>query len=206
MKTEITVKPLYSIDEMWSEARNMARRTVGKNELESDVSGKFKFDIIRSEHSPARLVWFKISFKNVPTFVAQQFSRHRIATERGDFHLHETVQATDVDHFVKTQRTDRTGNKRGPQNAPIDYDCVANIQGLIDMSKKRLCLCASVEAFEAWREVKAQIADIELLLASHMVPSCIYRGFCPETLAKCKYVKTDKYLHERVDYMNMKMI
>jgi len=183
----IRVEPLYNIEDMWKTARRMARQTVNKATLDKPVSQKFKCDLIVSEHSPLREIRFIIQLIGIPVWVGQQFSRHRIATNRSDFSLTENVNPTDIEHYVQTQRTDRTGNPRD-SNALIDYTFTANAQGLIDMSKKRLCRCASAETRNTWRKVVDELVEIEPLLSFALVPSCIYRGFCPETMSDCDWI------------------
>ena len=92
-----------------------------------------------------------------------------------------------VVHFVTTQRTDRTGTDRNkaPQDTPVDHEMVANVQALINMSRKRLCYNASTETTAAWLKVRKAIADKDPEVAAVMVPECVYRGFCP-AVSKCK--------------------
>ncbi len=186
----VTVEPLYDIEQMWIACRDRARATVGKKAIESVVSEKFKREMLVSEHSPIRRLEFKITFEGIPTWVAQQFSRHAIASDNGGFYLFEDVNPTDVEHSVRTQRTDRTNQKRGPQDTPVNYTCDVNAQGLIDMSKTRLCKASSVEAVQAWSKVVEGVANLEPILANMLVPTCIYRGFCPEWRADCKWNHT----------------
>lgn len=76
----------------------------------------------------------------------------------------------------------------------------ANAQALINISRKRLCSCASRETREAWQQVKAKIAEQDPILASKMVPECLYRGFCPEWMNSCGYSKTKKFEEDLIKY------
>ena len=87
-----------------------------------------------------------------------------------------------------------------PQGALNDMDMTANAQALISISRKRLCSCASKETRDAWKQVKAEIAKIDPILASKMVPECLYRGFCPEWLSSCGYSKTEKFEKDLKEY------
>lgn len=78
----------------------------------------------------------------------------------------------------------------------------ANAQSLINISRKRLCSCASKETREAWIQVKSAIAEIDPIMASKMVPECIYRGFCPEFMNPCGYSKTEKFKNDLKIYRN----
>ena len=106
-----------------------------------------------------------------------------------------------IEHFVSTQRTDRTGVDRTerPQNAPVLHQCQADAQALITISRKRLCSGASPETRQAWQLVKDEVAKTEPELASCMVRECVYRGFCPE-MHGCGYDKTEEYKKELERY------
>ena len=106
-----------------------------------------------------------------------------------------------IEHWVTTQRTDRTGVNRNdlPQGSPVDHECEANAQALIFISRRRLCSQASPETRAAWKEVVEKVREKDPVLASVMVPECIYRGFCPE-YNSCGYVNTDEYKKRLEEY------
>lgn len=76
----------------------------------------------------------------------------------------------------------------------VEYDMAAsvNAQALINISRKRLCGKASKETREAWRAVKKEMEKVDPVMASVMVPECVYRGFCPERKS-CGFVNTEAY-------------
>ena len=88
-----------------------------------------------------------------------------------------------------------------PQGAFVNHSFDADAQALINISRKRLCTCASPETREAWQKVKDELAKREPELASCMVRECIYRGFCPEMFS-CGYDKTDQFKEELEKYRN----
>jgi hypothetical protein len=190
----VAAVPQYPLDLMWREVREMARGTVGMDDLSKPVSDRFMREMISSMHSPIRELRFKVLFRDIPTFAAQHMSRHRIASICGTFELVESVNPVDVEHYVKTQRPDRTGEARGGQDAPVDYRTTANVQGLQDMSQKRLCFLAERPVRGRWAMARMQIATHDPIIARALVPTCVYRGFCPEA-RKCKerYDKTDHF-------------
>lgn len=190
----VAAVPQYPIDLMWREVREMARGTVGMDDLSKPVSSRFMREMVSSMHSPIRELRFKVLFRDIPTFAAQHMSRHRIASTCGTFELVEQVNPVDVEHYVKTQRPDRTGQARGGQDAPVDYRTTANVQGLQDMSQKRLCFLAERPVRGRWAIAKMQIATHDPIIARALVPTCVYRGFCPEA-RKCRenYDKTDHF-------------
>lgn len=156
----------------WQAVKDRAMNTVGK-ETGKYPSSEWKAQILRAEHSPIRSLVFTIRFTDIPYWVVGHFVRHKIG----------------VEHYVSTQRTDRTGVDRTklPQDNLVIYTMVADAQALINISRKRLCSQASKETKEVWEMVKNEIANVgEIELAEAMVPECVYRGFCPE-MRTCGY-------------------
>lgn len=158
--------------------------TIGK------TTGKYpdknwKRRLIISEHSPIRRIKFYWRWKDLKSWISVHFVRHHIG----------------IDHWVSTQRTDRTGINRDnlPQGTLVNHGCEANAQAIIYISRKRLCNCASIETRKAWIAVKEEIKKVEPELASCMVKECIYRGFCPEMFS-CGYYKTEEYKKELAKY------
>ena len=103
-----------------------------------------------------------------------------------------------------TRRTDRTGVDRNSlrQDELVNHECEANAQALINISRRRLCFCASPETREAWQQVKDYVATKEPELAKCMVKECVYRnGLCPEMFS-CGYNKSPKFEEELKDYTN----
>ena len=121
---------------------------------------------------------FTIRLVDIPYWVSVHLVRHKIG----------------VEHFVSTQRTDRTGIDRSelPQSAPVSHTMVINAQALINISRKRLCNQASSDTREVWRMVIDEVGKHEPELANLCVPECVYRGFCPE-MKSCGYVETAAY-------------
>ena len=175
---------LVDYEDNWQKVKDRTMQTIGK------TSGKYpdhewKKKILKAEHSPIRLLTFTIKFTDIPYWVVGHFVRHKIG----------------VEHFVSTQRTDRTGVSRDelPQNNPVGYTMVADAQALINISRKRLCNCASVETREAWQMVKNEIAKVEPELAECMVKECVYRGHCPEMYG-CSYAGSPAFQKEIEEY------
>lgn len=157
----------------WAMVRDLARTTVRKGPLGAgkEPSLAFKRAILLDEHSPIRALSFRFKLVSLMSWVSVHLVRHWLG----------------VVHFVTTQRTDRTGTDRNkaPQDTPVDHEMVANVQALINMSRKRLCYNASTETTAAWLKVRKAIADKDPEVAAVMVPECVYRGFCP-AVSKCK--------------------
>lgn len=177
----------------WSDVRDAARNTVWKKALgdSKEVSESFKRKILMSEHSPIRCLQFRIAL-HVPYWVSVHLIRHESA-----------APVLGVEHFVTTQRSDRTGIPRDelPQGAPVVHEILANAQGLIQVSRARLCYVASPETTQAWLLVKKLMREIgEKELADCMVAQCIYRGHCPEDICKPRYIETPKFSRDLLAY------
>lgn len=179
----------------WKRVLNAARRTIGKQPLDKEPTDSWKAKMLLAEHSPIRLLEYDWSWSNIMQWVTTHLVRHHEGCEK----------------FVHTQRGDRrtlleeynvSSRNELPQGATNDMDMTANAQALINISRKRLCSCASKETREAWQQVKAAIAEIDPVMASKMVPECIYRGFCPEFMNPCGYSKTEKYKKDLEIYRN----
>lgn len=177
--------------DVWSAVKRAARTTISKDGSGVYPTDAWKKTILLAEHSPIRRIRFSWKWKNLKSWVSVHFVRHKHG----------------IEHWVTTQRTDRTGVNRDckSQDAPVSHECEANAQALIFISRRRLCNQASLETRTAWREVKAEIDKVDPILASVMVPECVYRGFCPE-FKSCGYVDTAAYRKELEDYRNKALI
>lgn len=183
----------------WERVLNAARRTIGKQPLDKEPTDSWKAKMLLAEHSPIRLLEYDWSWNDIKQWVTAHLVRHHEGCEK----------------FVHTQRGDRRKiledygvetRDELPQGALNDMDMTANAQALINISRKRLCSCASKETREAWQQVKAAIAEIDPVMASKMVPECVYRGFCPEFMNPCGYSKTEKYKKDLEIYRNTELI
>lgn len=169
---------ILDYEDNWQKVKDRAMNTIGK-ETGKYPTSEWKRKILRAEHSPIRELKFTIRFTDIPYWIVCHFTRHKIG----------------VEHYVSTQRTDRTGIDRTklPQDNPVSYTMIADAQALINISRKRLCSQASAETRQVWQMVRNEIANVgEVELAEAMVPECVYRGFCPE-MRGCGYANTDAF-------------
>lgn len=150
----------------WRDVADAARTTIGKEAGNGEPSMKWKRNILLAQHSPIRKLIFNWKWIDLPYWVSVHFVRHKFG----------------IDHFVSTQRTDRTGEDRTvkPQDAPVSHECFANAESVMFISRRRLCGQASPETRAAWKAVVEEIAKVNPEVASCCVPECVYRGFCPE--------------------------
>jgi hypothetical protein len=110
-----------------------------------------------------------------------------------------------IEHFVSTQRTDRTGEDRtgARQDAPVEHECFANAAEVMFISRRRLCAQASPETRAAWKLVVDELAKTEPELAECCVPECVDRGFCPE-FKSCGYAASEAFAEAVKKYREVK--
>lgn len=184
MKVDTTVEVIQETP--WKRALNAARRTAGKEPIDKEPSDNWKAGVLLAEHSPIKLVEYLIAFKNLRQWTGVHILRHSFTLP-----------------FIHTQRGDRRklncDRDELPQGEPNDQDFVVNAQTLKNISRKRLCTCASKETREAWQMVKDKIREFDPVMADKMVRNCVYCGFCPE-LNCCGFVNTEEYKKELEAY------
>lgn len=170
----------------WQDIKDATMNTINKNTGRYPDS-EWKRRLLLSEHSPIRKLKMAWRWLGIKSWVSVHLVRHWLG----------------IEHFVGTRRTDRTGIDRNAlrQDELVNHECEANAQALINISRRRLCNCASKETREAWQEVKNYVATKEPELAKCMVRECVYRnGFCPE-MFPCNFNKTPKFEEELKDYL-----
>ena len=169
---------LKAIKGTWRDVADAARTTINMEEGIKEPSSKWKKNMLLAEHSPIRKIHINWKWYNLMSFVSVHFTRHKIG----------------IEHWVRSQRTDRTGIDRNDlkQSELIEHECEADAQAIINISRKRLCNQASKETREAWLKFLNSFRVQENELYNACVPECCYRGFCPE-LKSCGYYKTEEY-------------
>ena len=176
---------IFKHDDNWQDIKDSTMNTIGKT-TGSYPTSEWKRKLILSEHSPIRRMKFYWRWKDLKSWVSVHMVRHKIG----------------IEHWVSTQRTDRTGVNRDelPQGSLVNHACEADAQAIINISRKRLCNCASKETRDAWQSVKDEIAKVEPELASCMVRECVYRnGLCPE-MFPCGFNHTESFKKELLEY------
>lgn len=163
-------------EDMWQEIKDDALFTIHKTKGKYPDS-EWKKKILLAEHSPIRTGRLIIELYDAPSFVIGHLVRHNIG----------------FIPFVSSLRKDRTDYEKVPdRNTPNNVRFDGNFQAFINISRKRLCSCASKETREVWQLVKNAIAKVEPELAECMVQECLYRGFCPEMYG-CGFHKTKEF-------------
>jgi hypothetical protein len=165
------IKYPYPEDLKW--VRYCTLNTVGKATFKNPSEDWIK-RLVEAEHSPIRELTFGIKME-IPYWVSVHFTRHHIG----------------VNHYVQTQRSDRTGvpRERLPQGELVSHVMSINAQELINMAHKRLCKQASPETRAVMKEIVKQVVQVAPYMKDVLVPMCVYRnGKCTEMFS-CKKVE-----------------
>lgn len=127
--------------------------------------------LLQCEHSPVRMIKFWIEFIGIPTFVSVHLVRH-----------HQGINGP----FVESNRDDRggAGDDKVDRLTPVNHGGEYNAQALINMSRKRLCYNSHRRTVAVWMKLKRAMNKVCPDTSAHMVPECVYRGYCPE-LKQC---------------------
>jgi len=180
MKTE-----LLGIKGNWREVADSANTTVNRKPGSREPAASWKRRMLLCEHSPIRQLFMKLKWHELKSWISVHFVRHKIG----------------IEHWVRSQRTDRTGiNRDGlPQSNFVEHEIMANAQAMINISRKRLCNQASKETREAWQAALDVFKDREPELFAACVPDCVYRGWCYE-FKSCGYHLTKAFQDRLTSY------
>ena len=172
----------------WTDVLNAARFTQRLPLKSGEPSVKWKKKIIKAEHSPLRCLMVNIDFYDIPYYVSVHLVRHVhaqpfVSTSRPDIDRHQPSRE-------EQRKTD-----------PVNMRLFINAQEIINISKERLCNKAEDQTKFIWRQVIEELRKIEPELANACVPSCFYRGFCPE-IKSCGLANTETFRLAVNDYIN----
>lgn len=176
---------VYEHQDCWQSIKDSAMFTMGKTSGRYP-SSEWRHSILKAEHSPIRDGYFIIDCYDIPSFVIGHIVRHFNGIEK----------------YVQSLRSDRITYENGEipnRNTLQNVRLRINFQAFINISRKRLCNCASKETREFWRLILETIKEYEPELYSVCVRECVYRGHCPE-MKCCGYCYSDEYKEEFVQY------
>ena len=128
---------ITSHNNMWQQIKDCTMTTINKRTGKMPDS-KWKIDLLISEHSPIRRLVINWKWSAIKYWVSVHFTRHKYG----------------IEHWVGTQRSDRTGISRDEltQDTEVPHEFTANAQAMINISRKRLCFTASPETTKAWKK------------------------------------------------------
>lgn len=185
----------YNIN--WKKIKSACMTTISKEAGDKEPSSEWKRKLLLCEHSPIRRGTISWKFDEIPYCISTHFVRH-----------HEGVEK-----WVSTSRADRTEIKDRSERSQMDIvqmEMEANIQALINISRKRLCNCADPLTRKYWRAVLEAIKEYDEDIYWACVPECVRCGGCPEykpcgfydALMKDATIEEQKVLKLRYDKYN----
>lgn len=185
---DVTVKITdFYVD--WMKIKSACMTTISKQAGKSP-SLEWKKKLLICRHSPIRRGNISWKWEKIPYAISTHFVRHHEGCEK----------------FVGTERTDRTGVNRESRSqmdcVPMEMD--ANLQALMNISEKRLCMCADPTTRKYWEAVMDEIRNYSELITWSNVPQCIRCGGCVEPFSNCQFYKNlmqDVSLTEQQDVM-----
>lgn len=157
---------ITDFDVNWKKIKSACMTTISKDAGDKEPSDTWKRKLLLCEHSPIRRGTISWKWPEIPYAISTHFARHHEGCEK----------------FVATERTDRTGVPREERSQmnPVMMEMDANIQALINISKKRMCTGADPTTRLYWKAVWEAIREYDENIAWAMVPECIRDGGCPE--------------------------
>ena len=170
-KIETVIKKV-NVD--WKDIKDACRRTIGLDESDKEPSKAWKRKLLICRHSPIRKGNITWKWPEIPYAISTHFARHHEGTEK----------------YISTSRADRTEIKDRSQRSqmdPVSMEMDANIEALINISERRLCMCADPTTRAYWQDLKDCIEKYDEDIAWAMIPQCVRCGGCVEPFGECKF-------------------
>lgn len=171
-KYDTTTKITYfNVD--WMRIKSACMTTISK-EAGKEPNDLWKKKLLICRHSPIRRGEVSWKWEAIPYAISTHFVRHHEGCEK----------------FVGTERADRTEVKDRSERSqmnPVPMEMDANIQALLNISEKRLCMCADPTTRLYWQAVIDKIREYDELIAWANVPQCVRCGGCVEPFSDCHY-------------------
>lgn len=158
----------------WNSIKRACMRTIGKEAGDKEPPKEWKRKLLICRHSPIRKGWITWKWSDIPYAISTHFARHHEGTEK----------------YISTSRADRTEIKDRSQRSqmdPVSMEMDANIEALISISERRLCMCADPTTRAYWQDLKDCIEKYDEDIAWAMIPQCVRLGGCPEKFGQCKF-------------------
>lgn len=160
-------------DVNWKKIKSGCMTTISKEAGDKEPPKEWKRKLLICQHSPIRRGTISWKWEEIPYAISTHFARHHEGCEK----------------FVATSREDRTNvdRQKRSQMQYVMMEMDANIQALISISEKRLCMCADPTTRKYWKAVVEAIKEYDETIAWAMVPQCIRTAGCCEPFGNCKY-------------------
>lgn len=178
----------FNVD--WLAIKNACRNTVSLEESKKEPTSEWKRKLLICRHSPIRMGTITWKWEEIPYAISTHFARHHIGCEK----------------FISTSREDRTGISREQRSQMdmVSMEMIANLEALMNISERRLCMCANKTTRAYWQSLIEEIKKYDEDIAWACVPQCVRCGACVEPFSNCDYYyNLTKYetIEKQVDIM-----
>jgi len=177
------------------EIRSTLSTTRGHKPSDKKLSLRLWEYLIRAEHSPIRIVTYKIRIEEIPYCNAMHIRTHHIGT-----------YCDDAEYYVQSQRTLGEDRAKRYQTEPVDMEMVLNVQALINHARVRLCNKADATTIKVYRTIKLllltsnEVDEYDRIVGKYMDPKCSWFFCCPEE-DRCENPPVRKIHTPRVNLM-----
>ena len=173
MKKYDTTTKITNFNVNWHAIKSACMTTISKQAGDKEPPKEWKRKLLICRHSPIRRGIVSWKWDNIPYAISTHFARHHEGCEK----------------FIGTERTDRTNvdrEQRSQMNyVPMEMD--ANLQALMNIAEKRLCMCADPTTREYMEALVEEIRKYDEDVAWSLVPQCVHCGGCVEPFGNCQY-------------------
>ncbi len=178
----------YDVD--WLRIKSACMTTISKIAGSKEPSIEWKKKLLICRHSPIRRGEVSWKWEEIPYAMSTHFARHHEGCEK----------------FIGTEREDRTNTPREERSqmnlVPMEMD--ANLNALMSISERRLCMCADPTTRKYWEAVVDEIRKYSEVVAWSLVPQCVRCGGCVEMFGNCQFYANTMQgitLEEQMDVM-----
>lgn len=167
------IKIRFLNENAWRDIREAALVTVGKENSKTDISDELLLKYLLSEDTPIRSAILRIKMDGIPYRNSVHLARH----VHGQSYVSRNTGSSDISD---------------PRVHVEDW----NLQGLIDASRKRLCVRHVDITTYTWmigiKKKLFSMGDKWRVISLAMVPNCIYRYGCTAFAGTCGRFKPDE--------------
>lgn len=181
---------ITNVDINWQRIKSACMTTISKQAGDKEPPKSWKQKLLICRHSPIRRGNVSWKWDEIPYAISTHFVRHHEGCEK----------------FVGTSREDRTNIPRNQRsqmdNVMMEMD--ANLQALLNISERRLCMCADPTTRSMWEEFLDELREVDEDVYWANVPQCIRCGACVEPFGECKYFENFAKTLTKEELIDMK--
>lgn len=157
----------------WLAIKNACRTTISLEDSKQMPKDEWKKKLLICRHSPIRKGTITWEWESIPYAISTHYARHHIGCEK----------------WISSSREDRTGIDRTErtQMDMVRMQMEANIEALMNISERRLCMQADKTTREYWIDLLEVIKKWDENVYWSCVPQCVAHGGCIELFSDCKY-------------------